>query len=230
MPKRKICLLDVNPHITCMLCKGYLVDATTITECLHTFCKSCIVQYLEENNDCPTCKQVIHQSHPLNYISHDRTMQDIVYKLVPGLQKAELKKQQDFYKKRGLPFPGQPLDGEEDSNGKSTASSSKSKEDEDSDYHRSDEQVNICLECSSNRMRELRKKFIRCSSQATINHLRKFIAKKLELKEHSQQVEILCNEEILGKDHTLKFVAVTRWRCKSSPMVLHYRPATVDIF
>eukprot|EP00058_Branchiostoma_floridae_P023437 XP_002608927.1 hypothetical protein BRAFLDRAFT_85508 [Branchiostoma floridae] len=193
MPKRKIRLLDVNPHITCMLCKGYLVDATTITECLHTFCKSCIVQYLEENNDCPTCKQVIHQSHPLNYISHDRTMQDIVYKLVPGLQK----------------------DGEEDSNGKSTASSSKSKEDEDSDYHRSDEQVNICLECSSNRMRELRKKFIRCSSQATINHLRKFIAKKLELKEHSQ-VEILCNEEILGKDHTLKFVAVTRWRCKAT--------------
>ncbi|XP_035673008.1 polycomb group RING finger protein 3-like [Branchiostoma floridae] len=232
MPKRKIRLLDVNPHITCMLCKGYLVDATTITECLHTFCKSCIVQYLEENNDCPTCKQVIHQSHPLNYISHDRTMQDIVsnfrwqvaqFSMTVFIFTAELKKQQDFYKKRGLPFPGQPLDGEEDSNGKSTASSSKSKEDEDSDYHRSDEQVNICLECSSNRMRELRKKFIRCSSQATINHLRKFIAKKLELKEHSQ-VEILCNEEILGKDHTLKFVAVTRWRCKVRPVYCIYAP------
>ena len=24
----------------------------------------------------------------------------------------------------------------------------------------------------------------------------------------------MCNEEILGKDHTLKFVAVTRWRSK----------------
>lgn len=28
------------------------------------------------------------------------------------------------------------------------------------------------------------------------------------------QIEILCNDEILGKHHTLKFVAVTRWRVK----------------
>ena len=34
----QIYLTDVNPYITCVLCKGYLVDATTITECLHT-CK-----------------------------------------------------------------------------------------------------------------------------------------------------------------------------------------------
>ena len=35
---RKIKLKNVNEHITCVLCKGYLIDATTITECLHT-CK-----------------------------------------------------------------------------------------------------------------------------------------------------------------------------------------------
>ena len=29
-----------------------------------------------------------------------------------------------------------------------------------------------------------------------------------------RQLDILCNEEILGKDHTLKFVVVTRWRFK----------------
>lgn len=28
----------INEHITCRLCAGYLIDATTITECLHT-CK-----------------------------------------------------------------------------------------------------------------------------------------------------------------------------------------------
>lgn len=32
----------------------------------------------------------------------------------------------------------------------------------------------------------------------------------------SWQLDILCNEEILGKDHTLKFVVVTRWRFKVS--------------
>ena len=33
-------ILDINPHVTCSLCAGYLIDATTITECLHT-CELC---------------------------------------------------------------------------------------------------------------------------------------------------------------------------------------------
>ena len=33
---------DLNPHVVCSLCAGYFVDATTITECLHTCrCESC---------------------------------------------------------------------------------------------------------------------------------------------------------------------------------------------
>lgn len=35
---------------------------------LQTVCRSCLVKYLEENNTCPTCRIVIHQSHPLQYI------------------------------------------------------------------------------------------------------------------------------------------------------------------
>lgn len=107
--ERKIKLKTLNSHITCKICRGYLIDATTVTECLHTckyaisiikqynlmifkcisVCKSCLVKHLEENNTCPTCSIVIHQSHPLQYISFDRTMQDIVYKLVPDLQKSK---------------------------------------------------------------------------------------------------------------------------------------------
>uniref|UniRef100_T1GBD0 Uncharacterized protein n=1 Tax=Megaselia scalaris TaxID=36166 RepID=T1GBD0_MEGSC len=33
---RKVLLSSVNPYITCGLCKGYLIDATTIVECLHS--------------------------------------------------------------------------------------------------------------------------------------------------------------------------------------------------
>lgn len=36
--KPKVSLKTVNPQITCNLCKGYLIDATTIVECLHS-CK-----------------------------------------------------------------------------------------------------------------------------------------------------------------------------------------------
>ncbi|KAF7239955.1 Polycomb group RING finger protein 3 [Varanus komodoensis] len=126
MLTRKIKLWDINAHITCRLCSGYLIDATTVTECLHTceyennhllFCRSCLVKYLEENNTCPTCRIVIHQSHPLQYIGHDRTMQDIVYKLVPGLQEGETKADESTNKE-----------------------TSEEKQEEDNDYHRSDEQ------------------------------------------------------------------------------------------
>ena len=65
---------------------------------------------------------MIHQSHPLDYIAFDRTMQDIVYKLVifelvkhnaeltggtqvPSLEKDEYKRERDFYAERGMPCP-----------------------------------------------------------------------------------------------------------------------------
>lgn len=34
--ERKIKLKPLNPFITCGICKGYFIDATTIVECLHT--------------------------------------------------------------------------------------------------------------------------------------------------------------------------------------------------
>lgn len=36
--EKLIKLKTLNCHITCKICRGYLVDATTVTECLHT-CK-----------------------------------------------------------------------------------------------------------------------------------------------------------------------------------------------
>lgn len=87
--ERKIKLKAINPYITCQICRGYLIESSTVVECLHTFCKSCLVKHLEDNTTCPKCDTVIHQSHPLQYISFDRTMQDIVYKLVPNLQESK---------------------------------------------------------------------------------------------------------------------------------------------
>lgn len=96
---------------------------------------------------------------------------------------------------------------------------------QESDYHRMDEQVNLCLESStSGSLKTLKRRFIRCSSQATITQLKKFVAKKV-LNEMSKyrEIDILCNDELLGKDHTLKFVYVTRWRFKDPPLRLQYR-------
>uniref|UniRef100_A0A8C5QYC8 Polycomb group ring finger 6 n=1 Tax=Leptobrachium leishanense TaxID=445787 RepID=A0A8C5QYC8_9ANUR len=62
---RMINLSDLNPYILCSICKGYFIDATTITECLHTFCKSCIIRHFYYTNRCPRCNIVVHQTQPL---------------------------------------------------------------------------------------------------------------------------------------------------------------------
>ncbi|XP_077294091.1 polycomb group ring finger 3-like lethal (3) 73Ah [Arctopsyche grandis] len=226
--ERRIKLKTLNTHITCKICKGYFIDATTVTECLHTFCKSCLVKHLEDNNTCPTCNIVIHQSHPLQYISFDRTMQDIVYKLVPDLQQNEMAREREFYRIRGIPCPKDAALGDTANGGQGgdrTAPANDENHPDSTDYHRRDEQVNVCLECTSANLKTLKRRYIRCSAQATITHLKKFIAKKvLNGIEKYRDIDILCNNELLGKDHTLKFVYVTRWRFRDPPLRLQYRP------
>lgn len=106
----------LNPHITCPICKGYFVEATTVLDCLHTFCKGCLLKHFEgkllsaknvldgtpnpDSNVCPKCNFLIHQSHPSHYVAFDRTMQDIVYKLVPGMQAEEERRRRDFIQKQ----------------------------------------------------------------------------------------------------------------------------------
>jgi hypothetical protein len=58
----KILLDDVNPYITCHICKGYLIKATTIVECLHTFCHSCLMRHLAKEKQCPQCDMSINKS------------------------------------------------------------------------------------------------------------------------------------------------------------------------
>ncbi|XP_007130615.2 polycomb group RING finger protein 6 isoform X1 [Physeter macrocephalus] len=103
--ERLINLSELTPYILCSICKGYLIDATTITECLHTFCKSCIVRHFYYSNRCPKCNIVVHQTQPLYNIRLDRQLQDIVYKLVINLEEREKKQMHDFYKERGLEVP-----------------------------------------------------------------------------------------------------------------------------
>ncbi|KAJ8916489.1 hypothetical protein NQ315_000131 [Exocentrus adspersus] len=92
----KIKLKEINPYLTCYLCKGYLIDATTISECLHSFCRSCIIKFLQDNSFCPVCEVIINKAKP--NLKLDKTLQDIVYKLVPELFLKEMTRRKRFYK------------------------------------------------------------------------------------------------------------------------------------
>jgi polycomb group RING finger protein 3 len=95
--------------------------------------------------------------------------------LIFSLYLDELKREREFYKARNMPCPKdlpQVPDNDE-------ALEKLNEAHQENDYHRQDEQVNVCLECISNNLKHLKRRFIRCSSQATITHLKKFIAKKV---------------------------------------------------
>ena len=45
-------LKPISPLLACHLCSGYLVNATAITECLHVFCRSCLIKHLQVRSHC----------------------------------------------------------------------------------------------------------------------------------------------------------------------------------
>ncbi|PIK59081.1 putative polycomb group RING finger protein 1 [Apostichopus japonicus] len=133
----RINIRELNQHVVCILCAGYFIDATTIIECLHTFCKSCIVKYLQTSKQCPMCNIKIHETQPLLNLRPDRTMQDIIFKLIPGLFEGEEQRKKQFYKSRGLDkvqskVQQKSFSGKLDPTG--------------GHYYRNDEQLSLCLE------------------------------------------------------------------------------------
>ncbi|XP_075004339.1 polycomb group RING finger protein 1 isoform X2 [Calonectris borealis] len=207
----KVKMKELNEHIVCCLCAGYFIDATTITECLHTFCKSCIVKYLQTSKYCPMCNTKIHETQPLLNLKLDRVMQDIVYKLVPGLQESEEKRIREFYQSRGLDRVTQP--SSEDTVGGDPMGLPYSTFDHSrAHYFRYDEHVSLCLEkqsSSKDKSKAVLQKYVRCSVRAQIRHLRRVLCHRLELP--LQHVQILFNNEALPDHMTMKQLWLSRW-------------------
>ncbi len=61
---------DVKEFLTCVLCKGLLMEPFTVKECVHSFCKSCIFKYVSVNPKCPKCGTRL-SSNPYDMLSPD---------------------------------------------------------------------------------------------------------------------------------------------------------------
>ncbi|KAL5209971.1 hypothetical protein ABZP36_005594 [Zizania latifolia] len=74
--------------MTCPLCNRLLRDATTVSECLHTFCRKCIYKKLndEEVESCPVCKIDLGCT-PLEKLRADHNLQDVRSKIFPFKRK-----------------------------------------------------------------------------------------------------------------------------------------------
>uniref|UniRef100_A0A0E0KGJ5 RING-type domain-containing protein n=1 Tax=Oryza punctata TaxID=4537 RepID=A0A0E0KGJ5_ORYPU len=74
--------------MTCPLCNRLLRDATTVSECLHTFCRKCIYEKLndEEVESCPVCKIDLGCT-PVEKLRADHNLQDVRSKIFPFKRK-----------------------------------------------------------------------------------------------------------------------------------------------
>uniref|UniRef100_A0A6V7QRB6 RING-type domain-containing protein n=1 Tax=Ananas comosus var. bracteatus TaxID=296719 RepID=A0A6V7QRB6_ANACO len=74
----------LTSRMTCPLCNKLLREATTISECLHTFCRKCIFEKLndEEFDCCPTCNIDL-GCLPVEKLRPDHNLQDIRAKIFP---------------------------------------------------------------------------------------------------------------------------------------------------
>jgi polycomb group RING finger protein 3 len=152
-------------------------------------------------------------------------MQDIVKKIVPGIETEERRRREAFYSKIGIKLEDvmPEYQKEKPQNSEPGVSSGQSASDATGDCHRSDEQINLHV-IGSGTFRSLKRPFIRVSSQATITHLKKYLARRIASDAAiCKEIDILCNEELMGKDHSLHFILRTRWRSKEQPLELHYR-------
>ncbi|KAM5561607.1 E3 ubiquitin protein ligase DRIP2-like [Rosa sericea] len=70
--------------MTCPLCHKLLKEATTISLCLHTFCRKCIYEKLsdEEGDCCPVC-EIDLGCLPVEKLRPDHNLQDIRAKIFP---------------------------------------------------------------------------------------------------------------------------------------------------
>ncbi|KGN56915.1 E3 ubiquitin protein ligase DRIP2 [Cucumis sativus] len=68
--------------LTCPLCHNLFTNATTISECLHTFCRDCIYEKIaeEELEGCPVCNTNL-GGVPLEKLRADHTMDDLREKI-----------------------------------------------------------------------------------------------------------------------------------------------------
>eukprot|EP00939_MAST-03C_sp_MAST-3C-sp1_P004351 g4351.t1 len=94
---------DIKMHLTCRMCSGFFRDAHTIVECLHTFCKSCImIHFKKGERSCPHCHRELSSANPEMMLRFDRTMQSLVDKIFPDIQTADREKEEAFYAARNI--------------------------------------------------------------------------------------------------------------------------------
>jgi hypothetical protein len=91
---REVKTSEVAPFLTCPMCSGLFRDPVTLPECMHSFCRSCLLMRLEETGAiaearpcCPTCGTPADSSRGL-FVA-DTMLDALIDKLFPTVVAAD---------------------------------------------------------------------------------------------------------------------------------------------
>ncbi|CAH0548526.1 unnamed protein product [Brassicogethes aeneus] len=242
--QEKIKLTEINSYITCFLCKGYLIDATTISECLHSFCRSCIIEFLQENSHCPVCEVIINKAKP--NLKLDKTLQDIVYKLVPQLFLNEMTRRKKFYFAHPeVAAKASPEDRGEDIertifNPQDVISLSIEYISDDStpgairlptanpiNNNNNEESKSTKMDLDENAESQM-KRYLQCPGMCRVEVLKKFVRNKYSVDTSKFHIDILYKRVPLPDHYTLIDIAyIYSWK-RNEPMTFYFRITDIN--
>ena len=194
-------------------------DSHTVVECLHTFCKACLLVHFGRGHaTCPHCNVSLGQ-HPMTGIRADRTLDTLVAKLFPHFKAEESREEEEYNKSRSIPSAKR---------GPVATSAKPAKR-----QRATDQSLDMSFKLvpeepdATDAYTDLEKPFLRTSKKLRVIHLKKYLAKKLEM-EKTSDIEISCNGETLGPELSLEFIQKTRWHDEERDLVLNYRKRTLN--
>lgn len=235
---QKVKLNEINSYLTCQICKGYLIDATTISECLHSFCRSCIIKFLQDKSHCPVCEVIINKAKP--NLKLDKALQDIVYKLVPELFLKEMHRRQTFYAEH----PDLAARVNPEQRGEDTERTIFNPRDSFSlciEYTSDDStpgailvpaDIRITAEAKNNLQKEAEspmRRFLQCPGMFRVDILKKWVHNKYNVDTKKFHIDILYKKVPLPDHYTLIDIAyIYSWK-RNEPMKFFFRITDINL-
>nr|AAB19926.1 Suppressor-2 of Zeste (Su(z)2) protein [Drosophila melanogaster, Peptide Partial, 328 aa] [Drosophila melanogaster]prf//1717393B Suppressor two of zeste gene [Drosophila melanogaster] len=201
--------------ITCRLCRGYMIDPTTVDYCYHTYCRSCILKHLLRAVYCPECKASGGKEINELNLKSDDTLRSLIYKLVPGLYQRECKELADFKEQHDL-VDEQTTDEPE--------------------FFTTTELISLSLEYHPAMLHQCGPGevpptiYLQCAAGLPVELLKRFLCSKYNIETDNGlvEVEVTYKDEVLPTNFTLMDVAYCYNWSRESPMAFCYRILLYD--
>ena len=253
----KFPLSNLTEHLMCTLCGGYYRDCHTIVDCLHSFCRSCLILFFEKNGltgnkHCPACDVELgphpfkrHTSISTIQILPDRTLQEIVDKMLPSFKEEEIRKERDFYARRDIKLKAEwqqlensnqlerELKNQSQSLHVSLLRNANIKMSNAAEAFMNDNIIELRLiPDTSSRLPALTSPHLRTSGKLKIISLKRYVLRQLDTagKQNNcitkskfdamHSIDILCNGHPMGNEMTLTFIFRTMWQFTKPQEVL----------